>query len=129
MPRGTEQGRMRRSRGQSTGARIVVLGISAAAAGGAAWLGSGRDTTKTTTEIVVQQAATTEVLVAKSDIGLSQKVGKKLQWQVRPTTTTGASLIRRSERPNAITQLADSIARVPFVEGEPVREAKLISVN
>jgi pilus assembly protein CpaB len=127
--RGTEQGRMRRSRGQSTTARIVVLAISAAAAGGAAYLVSGKDLRPAAAEVVVQQAATMEVLVAKSDIGLGQKVGGKLQWQAWPQTATGASLIRRSERPNAMTQLGDSIARTPFIEGEPVREAKLISLN
>jgi pilus assembly protein CpaB len=120
---------MRRSRGQSTAARIVVLAISAAAAGGAAYLVSGMGSKPGTTEIVVQQVSTSEILVAKSDIGLGQKVGGKLQWQVWPQSTTGASLIRRSERPNAMTQLADSIARTPFVEGEPVREAKLIALN
>jgi pilus assembly protein CpaB len=70
-----------------------------------------------------------EVLVARSDIGLGQRVGDKLQWQAWPQSATAASLIRRNDRPNAITQFADSIARTPFIEGEPIREAKLISLN
>ena len=106
-----------------------MLAISAAAAAGAAWLVSGRDIQPAATEVVVQQAPSTEVLVAKADIGLGQKVSGKLQWQAWPQTTTGASLIRRAERPNAMTQLAESIARSPFVEGEPIREAKLITLN
>ena len=106
-----------------------MLAISAAAATGAAWLVSGRDLKPAAAEVVMQQMPTVEVLVARSDIGLGQKVGDKVQWQAWPQTATGASLIRRSERPNAMTQLADSIARAPFIEGEPVREAKLISLN
>jgi pilus assembly protein CpaB len=120
---------MRRQRGGAgtTLARVVVLGISMGAAGIAAYLASGSE--KAPVKQVVQ-APTVEVLVAKSDIGLGQSVTpEKLQWQTWPQSTTGANFIRRSERPNATTQLAGSIARAPFVEGEPIRDAKLVPLN
>ncbi len=35
----------------------------------------------------------------------------------------------RSDRPNAIENLSGSIARAPFVTGEPIREAKLVNAK
>jgi pilus assembly protein CpaB len=108
-------------------ARLVVLVISMGAAGVAAYLASGGE--KAAVAEVVQ-APTVEVLVAKSEIGLGQSVTpEKLQWQAWPQSTTNANFIRRSERPNATTQLAGAIARAPFVEGEPIRDAKLVPLN
>jgi pilus assembly protein CpaB len=37
--------------------------------------------------------------------------------------------IRKTEKPNAIEEFAGSIARAPFVAGEPLRENKLIKSN
>lgn len=97
------------------------------AAGIAAYLASGSD--KTVVREVVQ-LPTVEVLVAKSDIGLGQSMTpERLQWQEWPQSATGGSFIRRTERPNAMTQLAGSIARAPFVAGEPIRDAKLVAIN
>ena len=109
-------------------ARVAVLAISIAAAAFAAYLASG--TEKVAAVAQAPQLPTVEILVAKSDIGLGQKVTpERLQWQAWPQSTASANLIRRTERPNATTQLAGSIARANFVEGEPIREAKLIAVN
>jgi pilus assembly protein CpaB len=97
------------------------------AAGIAAYLASSSE--KAPVKEVVQ-APTIEVLVARSEIGLGHSVTpEKLQWQAWPQSTTGANFIRRSERPDATTQLAGAIARAPFVEGEPIREAKLVPLN
>jgi pilus assembly protein CpaB len=118
---------MRRTRGRTIQARVVVLAISMAAAAVAAYMASGSEKVAVATPV---QTPTVEVLVAKSDIGLGQAVTPdKLQWQVWPQSTKGANLIRRSERPNATTQLAGAIARAPFIEGEPIRDAKVIAVN
>jgi pilus assembly protein CpaB len=35
----------------------------------------------------------------------------------------------RSTRPEAVTQIAGSIARSPFIAGEPIREPKLVRAN
>src|SRR5262249_52440322 len=69
-------------------------------------------------------------LIAKSDIGLGQTVkAEDLQWQAWPQASASNSFIRRSDRPEATTQLAGSIARDPFVAGEPIREQKLVEGN
>jgi pilus assembly protein CpaB len=68
--------------------------------------------------------------VAKSDIGLGQTVTPNdMLWQTWPAATASNSFIRRNERPDATTQLAGSIARAPFIAGEPIREPKLVKAN
>ena len=107
-------------------ARIVVLTIALGAGGVAAYLASGSDE-----KPAPQQAAaplpTVDVLVAKSDIGLGQSIKPDdLQWQTWPAGTASSSLIKRSERPGASTEVTGSIARAPFIAGEPILEQKLV---
>jgi pilus assembly protein CpaB len=107
-------------------ARIVVLTIAVGAGGIAAYLASGSDNKPAPTEPVAQ-LQTVDVLVAKSDIGLGQTVTPEdMQWQSWPATTASNSFIRRNERPDATTQITGSIARAPFIAGEPIREPKLV---
>jgi pilus assembly protein CpaB len=73
---------------------------------------------------------TVDVLVAKSDIGLGQTVKPEdLQWQTWPASTASKTFIRRSDRPDATTQVGGSIARAPFIAGEPIREQKLVKAD
>jgi len=66
-------------------------------------------------------------LVAKNDIQLGQAVKPDdLQWQSWPASTASSAFIRRDNRPEAQTQIAGSIARVPLMQGEPIREQKLV---
>jgi pilus assembly protein CpaB len=110
-------------------ARIVVLIIALGAGGIAAYLASGSDN-KPAPAIPVAQLATVDVLVAKSDIGLGQSVKPEdLQWQTWPTATASSTLIRRTDRPNATTEIIGQIARAPFVSGEPIREQKLVKAD
>jgi pilus assembly protein CpaB len=110
-------------------ARIVVLTIAVGAGGIAAYLASGSDNKPLPAEPVAQ-LQTVDVLVAKSDIGLGQSVTPAdLQWQTWPAATVSNSFIRRNERPDATTQVAGSIARAPFIAGEPIREPKLVRAN
>src|ERR1700720_4278712 len=110
-------------------ARIVVLTIAVGAGGVAAYLASGSDTKPPPAEPVAQ-LQTVDVLVAKSDIGLGQTVAAEdLQWQTWPAATASNTFIRRNDRPDAATQIAGSIARSPFIAGEPIREPKLVKGN
>jgi pilus assembly protein CpaB len=110
-------------------ARIVVLTIAVGAGGIAAYLASGSDNKPPPVEPVAQ-LQTVDVLVAKSDIGLGQSVtSDDLQWQTWPAATASNNFIRRNERPDATTQIAGSIARAPFIAGEPIREPKLVRAN
>jgi pilus assembly protein CpaB len=110
-------------------ARIVVLIIALSAGGVAAYLARGSDNKSLPTEPVVQ-LETADVLVAKIDIGLGQSVTpENLQWQTWPAATASNNFIRRSERPEATKEIAGSIARAPFIAGEPIRELKLVKAN
>ena len=112
-------------------ARIIVLIIALGAGAIAAYLASGAGPDNRPQP--AQQAAqlpTVDVLVAKSDIGLGQSVKpENLQWQSWPSATASNSFIRRNERPEATTQIAGSIARAPFITGEPIREQKLVRAD
>jgi pilus assembly protein CpaB len=109
-------------------ARIVVLTIAVLAGGVAAYLASGSDNRPQPEP--VPQLQTVDVLVAKSDIGLGQTLNADdMQWQIWPAAAVSSTFIRRNERPDAATQIAGSIARSPFIAGEPIREPKLIKAN
>ena len=111
-------------------ARLVVLTIALSAGGVAAYLASGYDRKSQPAEPAAAQLQTVDVLVAGSDIGLGQTVTpENLQWQSWPAATASNNFIRRGERPDATSQIAGSIARAPFIAGEPIREQKLVKAN
>jgi pilus assembly protein CpaB len=111
-------------------ARIVVLTIALSAGGVAAYLARGTDTTTPTPVAPVAQLPTTEVLVAKSELGLGQIVKPEdLQWQVWPASSASGNVIIRAGRADAVTDIAGSIVRAPFIAGEPIREQKLVKAS
>jgi len=110
-------------------ARIVVLTIAIGAGGIAAYLASGSDK-PAETAAPVAQLPTVDVLIAKADIGLGQTVkAEDLQWQTWPAATSSNTFIRRTDKPNATAEIAGSIARAPFIAGEPIREQKLVKAD
>ena len=107
-------------------ARIVVLTVAICAGGVAAYLASGSDSAPPPAAPVAQ-LPTVDVLVAKNDIGLGQTVKPEdVQWQTWPAATASSTFIRRNERPEGATQVIGSIARAPFIQGEPIRDQKLV---
>ena len=111
-------------------ARIVVLAIALSAGGVAAYLASGSDGKPPATAQPAAQLQTVDVLIAKSDIGLGQTLtANDIVWQSWPSSAASNSFIRRSDRPDAATHIPGSIARAPFVAGEPIREAKLVKAD
>jgi pilus assembly protein CpaB len=111
-------------------ARIIVLLIAIAAGGVAALLAGRSDQAPPPPPAPVVQLETAEVLVANAEIGMGSSVSAQdFRWQTWPAAGVSANFIRKNERPDAVTQLAGSIARAPFSEGEPIREAKLIRAN
>jgi pilus assembly protein CpaB len=112
-------------------ARLVVLGV-ALAAGGLAALLAGRSGEKPAPppQKPAAQIETTELLVAKSDIGAGTPVSaQSFEWKIWPTASAGPHFIRKSDRPNAIEELSKSYARAPFVAGEPIQESRLIKAG
>jgi pilus assembly protein CpaB len=110
-------------------ARIVVLAVALGAGGIAAYLASGSKEPPPAPPPVVA-IDTVDILVAKGDINMGQVVAAgDIQWQIWPASAGSSYFVRRKDRPDAIEQLTGSIARSPFVAGEPIREAKLIKAN
>jgi pilus assembly protein CpaB len=111
-------------------ARIVVLTVAIAAGGVAAILAGRSEKPPEVKPEVVAKADTVDILVARSDIAMGQAVSPgDIQWQAWPATASTGNFIRKSDRPDAIEVLAGQIARVPFVVGEPIREAKLVNAK
>ena len=110
-------------------ARIVVLAIAIGAGGIAAYLASGSGE-KPAPAQPVAQLQTVDILIAKSDIALGQSVKPDdIQWQSWPAATASGSLISRASRADAIKEITGSIARSPFIAGEPIREQKLVKAD
>jgi len=111
-------------------ARVVVLIIALSAGGVAAYLARGTEEKSRPVAEPVVQLPTVEILVAKSDIGLGQPIKPEdLQWQSWPASAAGSNLVNRAGRAEAIKEIAGSIARSPFIAGEPIREQKLVKAN
>ncbi|MCA6123209.1 Flp pilus assembly protein CpaB [Bradyrhizobium sp. WSM 1704] len=107
-------------------ARILVLAIAGCAGLAALYLASGNDEKPAPAPAVVQ-LPTVDILVAKSDIGLGQSLKPEdLQWQTWPAATASTSFLRRDTNAEAIRDVTGSIARAPFIQGEPIREQKLV---
>lgn len=111
-------------------ARVVVLSIAIGAGGIAAMLAGKSDKPPEVAKPEVPQLETVDVLVAKGDIPMGTALSAgDLQWQSWPATTATGNFIRKNNRPQAVEDLAGQVARVPFVAGEPIREAKLVNAK
>jgi pilus assembly protein CpaB len=111
-------------------ARIVVLAIAGVAGLAALYLASGSNDQPAPKPQPVAQLPTVDILVAKSDIGLGQSVKlEDLQWQTWPASTASSSFMRRDSKADAMKDVIGSIARAPFIVGEPIREQKLVRAD
>jgi pilus assembly protein CpaB len=111
-------------------ARIVVLSVALAAGGVAALLAGRSEPPPKPQAVQPQQIASVDVLVAKSDIEMGKSISADdVTWQAWPTNANTGNFIRKSDHPTAVSELAGSVARAPFIAGEPIREAKLVKVK
>ena len=111
-------------------ARIVVLSVALAAGGVAALLAGRSEPPPKPQAAQPQQIASVDVLVAKSDIEMGKSISADdVTWRAWPTNANTGNFIRKSDHPNAVSELAGSVARAPFIAGEPIREAKLVKVK
>jgi pilus assembly protein CpaB len=109
--------------------RIIVLGIALVAGVVAAYLALNL----TAPETIVQHAEpqtvrSVEVLVASQDIRIGTSMSSGLlEWREWPETGLSDRLILRSQNPDALETVSDSLARVSLFEGEPISDGKLIN--
>jgi len=112
-------------------ARMAVVAVALVAAIGAAFVALNLQPEKVEPVIITAAPAEppiklAEVLVTSRDLSMGEAVDEALDWQSWPEDGIGSTLIRRSDRPDAIDKLKGSLARQSFFAGEPVRESKLI---
>jgi pilus assembly protein CpaB len=76
------------------------------------------------------QTNTTQVLVAKTEIGLGHITSaENFRWQDWSQSSVGPQYIQRSARPNAISDFAGAVARSPMLPGEPITALKLVKAG
>lgn len=112
-------------------AQIIIAGI-AVTAGAAAYMLAGSSEPPATPQPVVveKKIASNDVLVMSADVPMGGNVGEpEMRWQPWPQEAMSAGMIQRTAEPNAVAELAGSMARVNFLAGEPVRKEKLIRAN
>lgn len=114
--------------------QLVILVIALGAAAAAGWLAMTLVQPPPAEPVAETQAApvmpTEEVLVAAADIGMGGAVKPEtLAWRVWPKEGLSEGYILRTERPDAITELQGTLARSPFLIGEPIKEAKLVRTD
>ncbi len=72
----------------------------------------------------------TEVLVARSDIGLGQFTKESsFRWQTWPADSLTPSFITKSSSEKDVKGMYGAIARLPIMAGEPVSRQKLIKAG
>src|SRR4249920_3737680 len=112
--------------------RAQLLGVAIAGVCGLGALFGVMNLVNKPTRVVREEVTTntTQVLVARTDIGLGQITGQEsFRWLDWPLNAVSPSYVQRDKRPNAIEELKDSVARAPMLAGEPVTALKLVKAG
>ncbi|HTN64488.1 MAG TPA: Flp pilus assembly protein CpaB [Devosia sp.] len=114
-------------------ARIILLLVALVAGGLAAFLvtrGGGPAATQVVTNEVVRQEAKTQILVAKTPIGMGERLtAAAVEWQDWPEGALRPEYVTISAMPDAPKVLTGSVARFEFFPGEPIRQQKLVTTE
>jgi pilus assembly protein CpaB len=103
--------------------------VAVIAAGLAAYLALGNAFNQPAPDQPVQvvQAQHDQVLIAKTDIGIGERLGAtNLEWQDWPQTMVQPGYITSSSTPRAIDDMHNTVARFELFKGEPILQAKLV---
>lgn len=110
--------------------RLIILGVAMAAASGAGYvaknMAGGPQETVAVEEHREPAVELTDVLVLASDVPMGAPVRDALAWRAWPAEGVTDSFITRSNEPEAMDKLKDSLARVAMYTGEPLRRGKLV---
>jgi pilus assembly protein CpaB len=107
-------------------AQIISLGIAAVCGLGALWGMSSIMSRPAKVETQEVKVDTTQVLVAKQEIGLGQIVTQdNFRWQDWPKGSTNPAFIQNTGKKDA-KFYSGWVARAPILMNEPVTESKII---
>lgn len=110
--------------------RIVLLLVALLAGGLAAFLATRGGDQPAPSPVEVVKEARAQVLVAKQNIGLGQKLtADNVQWQDWPEQAVRPEFINIAANPDAIKQMSGAVARFEIFAGEPVQQAKLVKAD
>lgn len=112
-------------------ARIIILAVAVVAAGMAGLLAMRLGGTK---QVVMQQVngevkkePTVDVLVSSENLPVGARLNdKSIRWMAWPEGSIVPGFITRTDRPDALTELAGAVVRLPMFEGEPMRREKIV---
>jgi pilus assembly protein CpaB len=110
--------------------RIVLLLVALVAGGLAAFLatrGGSAPAPDSPTQVVEVAAATTHVLVAKTNIGVGQRLSDdNITWQDWPQNAAQPGYITQKDDPKGAEEMKGAVARFELFAGEPILQAKLV---
>ena len=112
--------------------RLVVLGLAAVAAGGAAFLARGflGGGTPKVAAAVPPPVTTSQVLVASADLVPGRAVTPdQVRWQSWPKGSVDPSFITDVSAPSIDAVLKGTVVRSPMVAGEPITQTKIIHAD
>jgi pilus assembly protein CpaB len=113
--------------------RLLILGVAALAAGGAALLARGLiggGTPKVAAAIAPPAMSTSEVLVASTDLQPGQHLsGTQVRWQRWPRAALDANFITSEKSPTPDAAVQGTVVRSPIVAGEPITAGKIVRTD
>lgn len=112
-------------------ARMGVLVLAVVAAGLAALLARGLVSSgDAPVETKVIEAPTSEVLVTSTGIERGARLSSSsMRWQSWPDTAISDGYIIRAQHPEALAEMAGSLARISMGNGEPITSNKVVNVK
>jgi pilus assembly protein CpaB len=106
--------------------RLLFLAFVIACGGAAAFLVLDRPEPAAPVALAAPAAPQEQALVAAHDLSFGAVIQPgDLLWQNWPRDSTVRGILRKSESPNAIDEVKDSVLRGAFLSGEPIRREKL----
>lgn len=112
-------------------ARVIIMAVAVLAAGAAGYL--AMSLTSPTVQVteknvpVIQKMASIDILVAKTGMPVGGRLSEdSMEWKGWPEDGMVEGLIRRDDRPDAMTELQGAVVRLPIFLGEPLRTEKIV---
>lgn len=115
-------------------ARIIILAVAVLAAGMAGLLAMRLSTppqsAEAPAEAVIQKEPTVKILVASGSLPVgSHLTDASMKWVEWPKAAVTPGFITDETRPQAMTEMAGVIVRMPIFDGEPIRQEKIADAS
>lgn len=111
--------------------RVLVLGVAAIAAGGAAFLARGLLGGGTAPVVAAPpQISTTEVLVASDNLQPGTALNAtKVHWQRWPRGNVDSTFITVDQAPNLDAAVKGTVVRAPLLNGQPISNTAIVHAD